>query len=338
MPRLKDYYDVLGVQKNASPQEIKKVYRKLARKYHPDVNPGDKAAEERFKEISEAYHVLIDPEARQKYDTMGHRAFAEGFDFTSFWDRVAHETGFGFSRAGRGGFGGLEDLFGGAFSGFQAQARASQRGSDLTYNLEVDFMEAARGTTRHLNLEKESLCGSCGGAGQTGAGVCGACYGRGRTKEAQRINVKIPAGVDTGSKIRLRGKGEPGLNGGPPGDLYIITRVKPDPVVARQGADVFVTVQITVGEAVAGAKVKVPTIDAQANMTIPPGTQGGQKFRLRGKGIKKLKGSGRGDQYVTVHVTIPSDLDERSKEIIREFEERTAFDPRGEAVPSRKEY
>jgi molecular chaperone DnaJ len=194
--------------------------------------------------------------------------------------------------------------------------------------MEVDFMEAANGTTRHLNLEKESICGSCGGAGQTAAGVCRVCFGRGRTKEAQRVNVKIPAGVDTGSKIRLRGKGEPGLNGGPPGDLYIITRVKPDPVFARQGADVFVNVPITVGEAVAGAKVKVPTIDAPTTMTIPPGTQGGQKFRLRGKGIKKLKGSGRGDQYVTVQVTIPKDLDERSRELLREFEERTAFNPR----------
>jgi molecular chaperone DnaJ len=333
MPTVKDYYDILGARRNASPEEIKKAYRKLARKYHPDVNPGDKAAEERFKEISEAYHVLIDPEARQKYDTIGHRAFAEGFDFASFWDRVARETGFGFGfdpfgRAGMGGFGGLEDLFGGAFGGFQAQARASQRGSDLTYNMEVDFMEAAHGTTRHLNLEKESICGSCGGAGQTAAGVCRVCFGRGRTKEAQRVNVKIPAGVDTGSKIRLRGKGEPGLNGGPPGDLYIITRVKPDPVFARQGADVFVNVPITVGEAVAGAKVKVPTIDAPTTMTIPPGTQGGQKFRLRGKGIKKLKGSGRGDQYVTVQVTIPKDLDERSRELLREFEERTAFNPR----------
>ncbi|MFQ5892903.1 MAG: DnaJ C-terminal domain-containing protein [Nitrospinota bacterium] len=333
MPRVKDYYEVLGLQKNASPEQIKKAYRKLARKYHPDVNPGDKQAEERFKELSEAYHVLIDPEARKRYDAMGHQAFAEGFDFTSFWERVASETGFGFGfdpfgRADRGGFGGMEDLFGEAFRGFRTHARPPQRGVDLDYHLEIDFMEAARGATRQLNLEKESRCGACGGSGQTSGSLCGACYGRGQTKETQRVNVKIPAGVDTGSRIRLRGKGEPGLNGGPPGDLFIVTHVRPDPVFARQGADVFTTVPITVGEAVAGAKVQVPTIDAPTTMTVPAGTQGGQTFRLRGKGIKKLKGSERGDQYVTVHVTLPKELDERSRALIREFEERTAYNPR----------
>ena len=334
MHKAKNYYETLGLKQNVSPEEIKKAYRKLARKYHPDVNPGDNEAEERFKDISEAYHVLIDPESRKRYDQMGHQAFGEGFDFSSFWERVAQERGFSFGfdpfgRSGRGGFGGLEDLFGGAFrGGVSSQAHTPRQGTDVTYTLEIDFLEAVHGATRLLNLEKESLCGSCGGSGQSGGGLCGACYGRGRTKETQRLNVKIPAGVDTGSRIRLRGKGEPGLNGGPPGDLFIITQVRPDPVFARQGVDVFTTVPITIGEAVAGAKVTLPTIDAPTTMTVPPGTQGGQKFRLRGKGIKKLKGSGRGDQYVTVHVTMPKDLDERSQELIREFEERTAYKPR----------
>jgi DnaJ-class molecular chaperone len=334
MPTTKDYYEILGVRRDASSEEIKKAYRKLARKYHPDVNPGDAESEERFKEISEAYHVLIDPEARKKYDNMGHQAFAEGFDFNSFWEHVAGETGFSFGfdpfgRTRRTGFGGIEDLFGGAMGGFGARTRAPQRGNDLTYKVEIDFLEAAKGSTRHLNLKKESVCSSCGGTGQESGSLCGSCYGRGQISETQRLNVKIPEGVDTGSKIRLRGKGEPGANGGPPGDLYIVVQVKPHPVFARQGPDVFTTVPITVGEAVLGGKVKVPTIGVPTTMTIPPGTQGGQKFRLKGKGIKKLKGSERGDQYVTVRVTLPKNLDERSKEIIKEFEERTAFDPRG---------
>lgn len=334
MPTTKDYYQILGVGKNASSEEIKKAYRKLARKYHPDVNPGDPKAEERFKEISEAYHVLIDKDARKKYDNMGHQAFAEGFDFQDFWDHVARETGFGFGfdpfgRGGRrGGFSPLEDILGQAFGGAKARPSA-QRGRDLTYQLEVDFMEAAHGTTRHLNLEKESVCASCGGSGQQAGGLCGNCYGRGRVTETQRLSVKIPAGVDTGSKVRLRGKGEPGVNGGPPGDLFAIVQVRPHPVFARQGADVFASVPITVGEAVFGAKVKVPTIDGPTIMTIPPGTQGAQRFRLKGKGIKNLKSSERGDHYVTVRVTLPKSLDERSQEIIREFEERTAFSPRG---------
>lgn len=334
MPTTKDYYDILGVKRDASAEEIKKAYRKLARKYHPDVNPGDPSAEERFKEVSEAYHVLIDPEARKKYDHMGHQAFADGFDFDSFWEQVSRQTGFHFGfgpsgRAGqRGGFGGIEDLLGQAFGGFGAQARSSQRGGDLKYNVEVDFMEAAQGSTRHLNLEKESICSSCGGSGQRGGGLCGSCYGRGRTTETQRLNVKIPAGVDTGSKVRLRGKGEPGINGGPPGDLFIVVQVRPHPVFARQGSDVFTTVPITVGEAVMGGKVTVETIDGPTSMTVPAGTQGGQKFRLKGKGIKKLKGSGRGDQYVSIRIVLPKDLDDRSKEIIKEFDERTAFDPR----------
>lgn len=333
MPKTKDFYQILGVNKNASPEDIKKAYRKLARKYHPDVNPGDPTAEELFKEVSEAYHVLIDPETRKKYDNMGHQAFSEGFDFNSFWEQVARETGFRFSsgpfgRSGRGGFGGIEDIFGQAFGGFGAQGRSPQRGGDLTYNVEIDFMEASQGSTRLLNLEKESICSACGGSGQQGGNLCGSCYGRGRTSETQRLNVKIPVGVDTGSKIRLRGKGQPGINGGPPGDLFIVVQVRPHPVFARQGSDVFTTVPITVGEAVQGGKIKVPTIDGPTTMTIPPGTQGGQKFRLKGKGIKRLKGSGRGDQYVTVNVTLPKHLDERSRDIIREFEERTAFDPR----------
>lgn len=329
----KGYYQTLGVKNNATPDEIKKAYRKLARKYHPDVNPGDPAAEERFKEISEAYHVLIEPETRKRYDQMGHQAFAEGFDFNSFWEQVARETGFRFSfdpfgRFGGRGFGGIDDIFGQAFGGFGAQARSPQRGGDLTYQVEIDFIEAAQGSTRSLNLKKESICPACGGSGQHGGNLCDSCYGRRRTSETQRLNVKIPAGVDTGSKVRLRGKGEPGTNGGPPGDLFIVVQVRPHPIFARQGSDVFTTLPITVGEAALGGKISVPTIDGPATMTIPPGTQGGQKFRLKDKGITKLKGSGRGDQYVTVRVTLPKHLDERSREIIKEFEERTAFNPR----------
>ncbi len=335
MPTTKDYYEILGVERGASPEEIKKAYRKLARKYHPDVNPGDPESEERFKAISEAYHVLSDPEARKKYDHMGHQAFADGFDFESFWEQVARDTGFSFGfdpfgrQTGRRGFGGLGDILGQAFGGFGTQTRAPKRGRDLTYQVEIDFMEVAQGSTRHLNLEKETLCSACGGSGQRAGSLCGACYGRGQTSEAQRLNVKIPAGVDTGSKIRLKGKGEPGANGGPPGDLFIVVQVRPHPVFARQGTDVFTTIPITVGEAVLGAKVQVPTLDGPTTMTIPPGTQGGQRFRLKGKGVKKLKGAGRGDQYVTVNLRLPKELDERSKEIIREFEQRTAFNPRG---------
>ncbi|HSB68784.1 MAG TPA: molecular chaperone DnaJ [Candidatus Methylomirabilis sp.] len=363
----RDYYEVLGVRRKASEQEIKRAYRKLARKHHPDVNPGNKSAESKFKEITEAYEVLTDPEKRRRYDQVGPDGFAGGPG-----GRGAEPGGgFDFSRVdfGAGGLGDLGDLFSDLFGQRdrpESAAPATVKGEDLHYSLDIDFEDAIRGLSTEIGIRKHSPCATCRGTGAkpgspmescpdcggSGRGAtrgflranqpcprcqgngkisreaCVACGGRGVTFGTERIAVKIPPGVDTGSRVRLQGMGEPGRSGGPPGDLYIITRVRPHPVLERKGDNLHAEVPITIAEAALGARIEVPTIDGMTTMRIPPETSSGQVFRLRGKGVPHLKGGGQGDQFVTVKIVAPRNLDTRSQELLREFARLNPGDPR----------
>ncbi|HKY64448.1 MAG TPA: DnaJ C-terminal domain-containing protein [bacterium] len=328
----KDYYQILGVSPTANDAEIKKAYRKLAKQYHPDVNKGDKSAEERFKDISAAYDTLSDKKKRQEYDLMrtygggfggmggeshGFRGRPDGgFDFSTF-------TGPGGASAGQQGnihfeYGDLGDLFGDIFGGgvkggargggFGTRARgAPMRGADRTYSMEIDFLDAVRGMTSKIGLE-------------SGAG------------KSEKINVKIPAGVKTGSKIRLAGKGDPSPSGGPSGDLFIEVKVRPHPYFSREGDDIYLQLPITIGEAVHGAQIEVPTVDGKLKMKIPAGTQGGQKFRLKGKGVVHRHDEGHGDQYVVVQLQLPPELDKESRNLIEEFTKRNSYNPREKFV------
>jgi DnaJ-class molecular chaperone len=329
---MQDYYAVLGVSRSASDKEIKRAYRRLARQYHPDVNPGNKEAEAKFKEISAAYHVLSNPELRKKYDQFGHQGFQGGFDPAQAWgggfqfgefdfDRFRSGTGFGFEGVG--------NLFEDLFSQRQApsqRAKTGVQGADSQHTVEISLEEAVRGATREITIQAERACVGCQGSGilrGRGGMPCQRCYGRGITVETERLTVKIPPGVGDGSRVRLAGKGGTGRFGGPPGDLYIVTQVRPHPIFRCEGDDLHLHLTLSIAEAALGSKVEVPTIDGPITMTIPPGTQGGQKFRLRGKGVPHLKGGGRGDQYVTVTIKIPRNLDQRSIELIHELDQRT---------------
>jgi DnaJ-class molecular chaperone len=301
-PEKRDLYQVLGVGRDVDAEALRKAYRKLARRHHPDVNPGDKAAEERFKEISEAYDVLSDPVKRRNYDEFGEISLQGGFDAEqarrareAFGARFGGEPGPGASgfefRSGEPfEFGDLDDLlgrfgFGGRGRGGRA---AGMRGSDLEATLELDFLEAAKGGEKRLSLQL---------AGEDG---------RLRT---QTLTVRIPPGVSDGGRIRLRGKGAPGLGGGAAGDLWATVRVRPHPVFRREGRDVIVDVPVTIAEAIRGAKIEVPTLEGRVTVTVPPGTDSGQKLRLRGKGIPDPKGGAAGDLYVVIQVRVPKRLD-----------------------------
>jgi molecular chaperone DnaJ len=358
-----DYYELLGLKRSASEAEIKKAFRKYARKYHPDVNPGDKTSEQKFKEISEAYEVLSDPKKRQQYDQFGHAAFEQGFD-------AQYRPGGGFGGASQGGDyfrgGGFEDLFGNLFGG-AARQHGPLKGEDLTYSVEVDLEDAIYGRTMQVELRRDATCGSCSGSGVTpgsslrtcpscmgsgrisqgkgfmqiaqpcptcrGAGTinpnpCRSCNGTGIVPKTERINVKIPPGVDNGSKIRLSGMGEAGTRGGPSGDLYIITKVRPHQYFERKGDDLYADVRVTVKEAILGDKVEIPTVDGMVTLTLPPGVQSGQHLKLTGKGVPHLGGGGVGDHYATIKVVTPAGLSERGKELIREFDKQHPSNPR----------
>lgn len=378
----KDYYATLGVKKTATAEEIRKAFRKAARKYHPDVNPGDKRAEEKFKEISEANDILSDEKKRKVYDQLGFysdqidpaqaEAYARqqgagghppvdfgGFDFSGFQG--------GGAGAGSAGWGSFKDIFSGIFSGAQQphRPRGPQPGTDLEYQATVDFWTAIRGGQARMQVHRQETCPTCHGHAQTGgpmpcpecngtgqvtqmggrmkfnipcprcngtgrtSNACGTCHGEGLVSRAETVEFRIKAGTRDGQRIRLQGKGNAGLNGGAPGDLFVIVRTGSHPVFTRLGDDIHVTVPVTVPEASLGAKVDVPTIDGRAQLKIPPGTQSGQKLRMRERGVENAQRPGqRGDQIVTVEVTVPALQDERSREIMRELGKLNPQDPR----------
>ncbi len=314
MTARRNLYEVLGLGKDASADEIKKSYRKLARQYHPDVNPGDTAAEDRFKEISEAYDVLSDDEKKRNYDEFGEVSLEGGFDAEAA-RRSREAFGQRFGAQGHGGapfgfdgqsfeFGDIEDLLRGTFGGGGGgRGRRGMRGSDTEAELELDFLEAARGGEKRLTLGRAT---------------------EGGPPRSESITVRIPPGVADGGRIRLAGKGGPGLGGGPPGDLYATIRVRPHPIFRRTGRDLSLDLPLTIGEAVRGAQVEVPTLDGSATVTIPPGTDSGQRLRLRGKGIADPSGGATGDLYVVVQIRVPKGLDEEALEKLETLE---AFDP-----------
>jgi len=357
MPTKRDYYEVLGVDRSASAEEIKKAYRKMAVKYHPDKNPGDKAAEENFKEIGEAYEALSDPQKRAAYDQYGHAAF----------DR---SRGFGGARGGGGGFHDpfeiFREVFGGGsifddlFGGGQGRGDPSgpQRGSDLRYDMEITFEEAVRGAEKEISLTKLETCDVCHGSGaetgssrktcptchgrgqvvtargifsiaQTcprckGAGQiiekpCRACSGEGRREKSSKVRLRIPAGVDTGARLRSSGNGEGGLRGGPPGDLYVVLHVKDHEIFQRDADDLICEVPIQFVDAALGAEIEVPTLTEPAQIRIPPGTQNGTVFRLKGRGVKNVQGYGHGDLHVRVTVEVPTKLNAEQKAKLKEF-------------------
>ncbi|WP_089608567.1 molecular chaperone DnaJ [Dehalobacterium formicoaceticum] len=349
----RDYYDVLGVSRTATEDEVRKAYKKLAKKYHPDLNPDSKTAEEKFKEINEAYEILGDNEKRARYDRYGHAG--TGNDFGDF--------------NGQGDFGGFGDIFdmffgggGGGFGGGGGGRPAAQRGADLRLDLSISFEEAAFGVEKDVEIPRMENCDVCGGSGaepgtspktcdvcggrgqvrstqatpfgqfQTvktcnnchGTGsiiekMCRHCGGSGRLKKNRKINVKIPAGVDSNSRLRIAHEGEAGTLGGPPGDLYVYVSVRPHDTFKRENDDVIGEFPLSFVQAALGCEVEIPTLDGKVKLTIPEGTQTGTSFRLRGRGITKLRGYGRGDHHVRVKVVTPTHLTEEQKEILRDF-------------------
>lgn len=341
----RDCYELLGVHKNASETEIKKAYRKLAIQYHPDKNPGDKAAEDKFKEISEAYEILSDPQKRAQYDQFGHAGIGGG----------------GFSSGGFGAgtpFGDIfSDIFGDIFGGQRERGRG-RRGDDLQYNLEISFEEAAFGVEKKIDIPYAKRCDTCGGSGAKpgtepkvcptcrGAGQvrfqqgffsisktcnhcngegkvvehpCPDCRGVGSVRDKKTISVKVPAGVETGTRLKLTGEGGQGAKGGSNGDLYVALSVQKHPIFTRERNEVICEIPISFPQAALGCEIDAPTLDGKVSMKIPAGTQSGKVFRLRGKGIPVLQGYGRGDQLVVISVETPSNLNKRQRELLEEF-------------------
>jgi molecular chaperone DnaJ len=365
-----DYYELLGISRKAPQKEIRQAYRKLARKYHPDLNPGDKSAEEKFKQVQEAYDVLSDTKKRQMYDQFGFETPGAG-GMPSGVDPGGVQFDFGGFDFGGGGAGGAGPSFRDLFSQFfrggataEAPSR-SEAGSSLEYQIEITFWEAVHGTVKKLTIARLDTCTECHGTGtigqpqtctacsgtghvtQTsgkmrfnltctrcgGAGrvrnLCRVCGGEGRVRRSDTIEVRIPAGVNTGSRVRVPGRGNAGMAGAPPGDLYFITDVLPHPYFDRRGDDLYTVVPITVSEAALGAKIEVPTIDGRSLLRVPPGTNSGQKLRLREKGVPSARRPGhRGDQYVELQVVVPKPVDERVKELLRELERIAPENPR----------
>lgn len=325
----KDYYKILGIQKSASADDIKKAYRKLARKYHPDVNPGDKASEEKFKEINEAYEVLSDPEKRQKYDTLGPNwqdmfagAGAGGPYGAPRTQTYTYRTGgggagFGFEDSFSDFF---ETLFGQATGGRRASSFRRRAGDNIEQPVEITLAEAYTGASRSYMVQSPEVCPTCKGTGEVKNRPCPTCSGQGTVSKTKKIEVKIPAGVDTGSRVRIAGEGQPGIGGGPRGDLYLVISVKSDPNFERKGDDLYTDVLVDLFTAVLGGEVPVSTPDGRRILlTIPTGTQNGQVIRLTGKGMPRLHGTGRGNLYARIKVVLPSRLSEKEKELFKEL-------------------
>jgi molecular chaperone DnaJ len=293
---MKDYYELLGVARDASEADLKKAFRQLALKYHPDRNPEDEEAEEKFKEINEAYSVLSDSEKRSNYDRFG---TAEG---------VGIGTGFG---PFAGGFGDIfEDIFGDFFGTFTGQRRARPtKGNDLRYDIDITLMDAAFGRERVIEVPKWEII----------TDPCKACKGQERVRRFKTINVKIPAGVDTGSRLRISGEGEPGFYGGPPGDLFVILNVEEHPFFKREGNDIFCEVPVSFPQAALGAEMEVPTLNGTSKIKIPPGTPSGRIFHIKGEGLTRVGGHVRGNQIVRVYVDVPRKLTPRQRELLEEF-------------------
>ncbi|MEO8347632.1 MAG: J domain-containing protein [Acidobacteriota bacterium] len=301
----RDYYDVLGVARGASEADIKKAYRRLARKLHPDVNPGDKTAQKRFQEVQEAYDVLKDAEKRRAYDRFGHAASSPGFDPGAAPGGFGGGTGGPFSNVSFESTD-FADLFGNIFGGGARFRTEPEKGEPTYGTIEVDFRDAVLGGTASLALRREKECPTCGGTGQVAKNVCSTCRGAGRIPEVERVRIRIPEGTADGGTIRIPAKGGGGLRGGAPGDLFVTVRVRPHSYFERVGDDIHGIVPITVKEAYAGAEIDVPTIHGTVRAKIPPGTQGRQKFRLRGKGVKNPKTGEAGDHLYTVRIMLPT--------------------------------
>ena len=360
MANKRDYYEVLGIQKGADEATIKNAYRKLAKKYHPDVNPGDKTAEEKFKEVNEAYQVLSNPQKRAQYDQFGHDGPQAGFGGGGYGD---------FSGFGGGGFGGFDDIFniftGGGFGG-GGRPNGPMRGDDLRYDLTISFEEAAMGCEKDINLVRDEECPTCKGTGAKpgskvdtcptcqgsgqervttntpfgriqnvrtcsrchGSGKiitepCAKCHGRGKVRVSKRRTVKVPAGIDNGQVLTIRGQGGLGEYGGPPGDLQIVINVRPHKLFKRREDDLYIEMPLTFTQAALGAELDVPTLTKPVKYRFPEGTQPGQVFRLRGEGVTHLRGGGKGDLYVTAVVEIPKKLTSQQKDLLRQFDAST---------------
>ncbi|MCD6208170.1 MAG: molecular chaperone DnaJ [Methanosarcinales archaeon] len=359
MPQKKDYYEVLGVPKDADANGIKKAYRKLAMEYHPDRNPSPDA-EEKFKEISEAYGVLSDSEKRAKYDRFGHAGIDRQYTREDIFRDISFDDIFGQGGAG-GGFGNIFDIF---FGGRGGARPTSQRGSDLRYDLRITLENAATGTEKRIDVMRVETCDVCGGSGAkpgttkktcrycdgtgqasqvkrtpfgqfvttstcthchgTGEIIespCSSCNGIGRVRRPRTISITVPAGIESGSRMRIPGEGESGVRGGPAGDLYVVVHIDPHPKFKRSGDNILYEIPISFTQAALGDEVMVPTLQGKVRMKIPPGTQSGSTLRLRGKGMPKLHGRGKGDQLVKVGVTVPTNLSSRERELLTELHE-----------------
>lgn len=321
----RDYYEILGVKRDASEKEIKQAYRRLARRYHPDVNPGDMAAEERFKNINRAYEVLSDPQKRAKYDRYG-----EQWEQAEAFEKARAQAGvkggartFHFDFGDLFGRGGFESIFGDLFGG--ARRRAPMRGQNVEYTTEITLEEAYAGTTRYLQLQSEETCPTCQGAGELANAICHVCRGEGTVSRPKRLEVKIPAGARDGTRVRLAGEGSPGFGGGPRGDLYVVVRVRPHPRFQRKGDDLLTEVNVPLEDAVLGGEVEVHTISGKRiAVKIPPLTQNGRTIRLSGLGMPRLdsRGSERpayGDLLVKVRVVLPERLSDRERELFEQL-------------------
>ena len=362
----KDYYTILGVAKDSKADEIKKAFKRLARKYHPDVNPNDKSAEEKFKDVQEAYDILSDPKKKKIFDKFGY--YNENLDPNAPNPSAGFGQSPGFDFSGFGGGSFFDDLFGRSSRQPEPPKPSPKRGRDVEIPLSLSFDEAFHGLTTNISVDRSEACSRCGGAGDTGGAIttcgtckgsgqitritplaklpqacadcsgtgrrrppCGSCSGKGLLPKIEQVKVKIPAGVDTGSRVRIPKKGHAGILGGESGDLFIITKVGNHPHFSRKGDNLYVTVPITVPEAALGTKIEVPTLEGKAQLKIPAGTESGQKFRLRERGFPSLRNPTlRGDQFVEVQITLPKVISEETKQILRDYEKANPENPRFE--------